>query len=246
MDPYWHSTRRTQKRGRLYAPLFSPVKNTVHAHRSTPMSLLPDSATFHERVQDCFVAYRGRGVSLSPTDLDLLDVWAATEVPFDVVARGIRKAAEYALWDAPNGEPSLRFLSWCKRAVNAEIDKYLKRVAGKTEPAASGTPLEPFHLARHKKLLSALKKLGKTHPALVTWLPRLKAPGDFRQADFNEEWALAMVLRALPWVTRSELLRTARRLVQNTPTLSPSARRESLRFHRAALVRRELSLSTFW
>ncbi|MBL9038439.1 MAG: hypothetical protein JNG84_07995, partial [Archangium sp.] len=64
------------------------------------MSLLPDSASFHERVQDCFVAYRGRGVSLSPADYDLVEAWAATEVPFEVVARGIRKAAEAALWDA--------------------------------------------------------------------------------------------------------------------------------------------------
>ena len=40
------------------------------------MSLLPDSATFHERVQDCFVAYRGHGVSLSAVDLEILDAWA--------------------------------------------------------------------------------------------------------------------------------------------------------------------------
>ncbi len=206
------------------------------------MSLLPDAATFHERVQDCFVAYRGRGVSLSATDFDLVDAWAATGVPFEVVARGIRRAAEDALWDAPNGEPSLRFLSWCKRAVNAEIDKYLKRVVGQTEAA----PVEPFHLARHKKLVSAMKKLGKERPELVRWLPGLSAPNDFAEADRNEEWALAKVLRALPYPARSQLLREAHRLVQNTSSLSATARRESLRFHRAALVRRELSLPTFW
>lgn len=209
------------------------------------MSLLPDNATFHERVQDCFVAYRGRGVSLSATDFDLVDAWAATGVPFEVVARGIRKAAEDALWDAPNGVPSLRFLSWCKRAVNAEIDKYLKRSAGQTE-AAPQTPLEPFHLARHKKLISAMKKLGKTRPELVTWLAHLNAPADFHQADVNEEWALAKLLRALPYSSRKPLLHEAQRLVQNTPSLSAAARRESLRFHRAALLRRELSLPTFW
>ena len=211
------------------------------------MSLIPDNATFHERVQDCFVAYRGRGVSLSSTDFDLVDAWFATGVPFEVVARGIRKAAEDALWDAPNGEPSLRFLSWCKRAVNGEIDKYVKRAAGQTETAARGQPkLEPFHLARHQKLVAALKKLGKSRPELVAWLPALKAPNDLSHADVNEAWALAKLLHALPYPARSPLLREARRLVQNTPSLSAAARKESLRFHRAALVRRELSLPTFW
>ncbi len=206
------------------------------------MSLLPDNATFHERVQDCFVAYRGRGVSLSPTDWELLDQWAATEVPFEVVARGIRKAAEDALWDAPNGDGSLRFLSWCKRAVNAEIDKYLKRAAGKTEPA-SGEALEPFHLARHKKLVGALKKVAKTRPELVAWLPKLQPPENFVQADRNEEWALMKLLHALPSPTRSQLLRSARQLVQNTPSLSAAARRESLRFHRAVRSRFAISRS---
>jgi len=209
------------------------------------MSLLPDNATFHERVQDCFVAYRGRGVSLSPTDLDLLDQWAATRVPFEVVARGIRKAAEDALWHAPNGEPSLRFLSWCRRAVNGEIDKYLKRAAGQTE-GSQREPMEAFQLTRHKKLVSVMKKLGKTRPELVGWVARLRPPDDLTHADRNEALALALVLRALPALTRSPLLREAHRLVQNTPTLSATARRESLRFHRAALLRRELSLPTFW
>ncbi len=212
------------------------------------MSLLPDSATFHERVQDCFVAYRGRGVSLSSSDFDLVDAWAATGVPFEIVARGIRKAAEDALFDSPAGEPSLRFLSWCKRAVSSEIDKYLKRSAGQTQPESAGAlaGLEPFHQARHKKLISAMKKLGKTHPELVTWLRRLQPPANFAEADRNEELAYGRLLRALPYATRSRLLREARRLVQNAPSLPAGAARESLRFHQAALVRRELSLPMFW
>ncbi len=214
------------------------------------MSLLPDNASFHERVQDCFVTYRGRGLSLSSADLELVDRWAATGVPFEVVARGIRKAAEDALFDAKAGEPTLRSLAWCKRAVNGEIDKYLKRAAGKTEVASPGAtlPLEPFHVTRHKKLLSVLRKFGKEHPALVaSWLGQLEpTPTDDDAAERYEAWALVRLLRAVPYPTRLSLLHEARRLVQNTSTLSATARRESLRFHRAALVRRELSLPTFW
>lgn len=210
------------------------------------MSLLPHNATLHERVQDCFVAYRGRGVSLSTTDFELLDLWANTGAPFEVIARGIRKAAEEALWHTPKGEASLQSLAWCRKAVRSEIDKYLKRSIGRTEAPDGAVPPEPLHLTRHKKLLSVLKKLRKRRPELLRWLPSLTVPDDLTRAERNEHCAMARLLRALPEPSRSELLREARRLVHKTATLSATARRESLRFHRAALVRRELSLPTFW
>lgn len=214
------------------------------------MSLLPDSATFHERVQECFVAYRGRGVSLSGTDLEVLDAWAEAGVPVEVVARGIRKAAEAALWDAPEGDGQLRSLRACKRQVDAEIAKYLKRAAGKTEAAASEASELPFHLARHQKLRSALKKVVKTHdaiaPAVHQFLSTLTEPEDFDAANRQEELALAVLTRALPFEERLTLLREAARLVEKAQAASRSARRESLRFHRAALVRHRLGVPAFW
>jgi hypothetical protein len=117
------------------------------------MSLLPDSATFHERVQALFVTYRGRGVSLSPEDMELVDRWADAEVPFEVVARGIRLAAEKALWDAPEGTGQLRFLRACRRTVDAELAKYQKRAAGKTE-APEASLLE----TRHHKLVLLVRR----------------------------------------------------------------------------------------
>ena len=51
------------------------------------MSLLPHDASFHERVADLFTAFRGRGVSLSALDVELVDVWAKSGAPFEVVAR---------------------------------------------------------------------------------------------------------------------------------------------------------------
>lgn len=215
------------------------------------MSLLPDDATFHEQVQECFVAYRGRGVSLSGADLEVLDAWAEAGVPVEIVARGIRKAAEAALWDAPEGDGQLRSLRACKRAVDAEIAKYLKRAAGKTEaPAADGEPEEPFHLARHQKLRAALKKIVKTHeaiaPAVQKLISALREPADFDAANRQEELALAVLTRALPYEERRALLREAARLVEKAQAASRRARRESLRFHRAALVRHRLGLPAFW
>jgi hypothetical protein len=209
------------------------------------MSLLPDTATFHEQVQACFVAYRGRGVALSGADLEVLDAWAEAGVPFEVVARGIRKAAEAALWDAPEGDGQLRSLRACRRAVDTEIARYLQRAAGQTERAEAAAEA-PFHVVRHQKLRAALRRLSKEHPALKGLLDRLREPADFVEANRQEELALAVLARALPGPDRRALLREAARLVENAQVASRSARRESLRFHRAALVRHRLGLPTFW
>ncbi len=213
------------------------------------MSLLPDNATFHEQVEACFVAYRGRGVSLSAVDVELVDGWAAREVPFEVIARGIRKAAEAALVDAPAGEGALRSLKSARRAVESEITKYLKVSAGRTatDSAAAATDVEPFHLARHRRLVKALATLAREQPALepvAQAIAALPFPADFQQANRHEDLALALVLRRTN--ERTSILREARRLVENASPASAAARLESLRFHRAALVRQRWSISAFW
>jgi hypothetical protein len=206
------------------------------------MSLLPDSATFHERVQDLFVAYRGHGVSLSAVDLELLDTWAALEVPIEVVARGLRKAAEAALWDAAEGAGRLRSLKACRRDVEAEISKYVARAAGRTTEHEK--PVEPFHVTRHKKLVAAIKKVTKPH--VPAWVDQLSAPDDFGGGDRQELLALNLLLRGLPFSKRTSLLREARMVVEKAPSMSAATKRESLRFHRAALVRQAWAMPTLW
>lgn len=207
------------------------------------MSLLPDNATFHERVQDCFVAYRGHGVSLSAVDLEILDGWADIEVPFEVVARGLRKAAEAALWDAAEGEGRLRSLRACRRQVDAEISKYVARTAGRTAAASTGGA-EPFHVTRHQKLVAAIKKA--TRPDVPPWVARLPVPEDFSGGDLQELLAFHLLLRALPFPKRMSLLREARLLVEKVQAMSAATRRESLRFHRAALVRQAWAMPALW
>ena len=207
------------------------------------MSLLPDSATFHERVQDCFVAYRGHGVSLSSVDLEILDGWAESEVPFEVIARGLRKAAEAVLWDAAEGEGKLRSLKACRRDVESEISKYVQRTAGRT----AETPpekAEPFHVTRHKKLLAAIKKA--TRPDVPKWVELLGVPDDYSGGDRQELLALNLLLRALPFSKRTSLLREARMVVEKAKAMSAATRRESLRFHRSALARQAWSMPELW
>ncbi len=208
------------------------------------MSLLPDTASFHERVQDCFVAFRGRGVSLSAIDVELLDAWAEAGVPVEVVARGIRKASEAALWDAADGDTHLRSLRACRRHVDAEIRHYLRASAGRTGADEAKADAEPFEVTRHKKLVASLKKATK--PAVPAWVKRLPVPADFLAGDRQEALAMTLLLRALPAERRHELLREARRLVENTQAVTAGARRESLRFHRAALVRHAWGIPSPW
>lgn len=212
------------------------------------MSLLPAESSFHERVQDCFAAYRGRGVMLSALDVELLEAWARSEVPFEVVARGMRQAAEAALFDAPEGDEGLRSLAACRRKVEAEIKKYLARSA-KAAPKpseAEDEPEEPLHLLRFKKHRALLKKLGKEHPALSAaagrLLERLHPPADYPASARQEELVWAALLRALPFSRRAALLREAGSLVQKAGTLTAGARREAKRFHRTALFKKDLGL----
>jgi hypothetical protein len=210
------------------------------------MSLLPSNASFEERVQDVFTAYRGRGVSLSAIDVELAMRWASMEIPFEVVARGMRKAAEAQLFDAIPGEEGLRSLKSCRVTVEAEIKKYLKRMPGQTDEAKPA--MELLHVARHKKLKALLREAGTEHPelGLSALADRLKCPTDFEGSLAQEERVCVAMLRALPFFDRSALLRQARALMQKAEPASTEARLESLRFHRAALIKKHLALPGFW
>jgi hypothetical protein len=211
------------------------------------VSLLPAESSFHERVQDCFSAYRGRGVMLSPLDVELLDAWAKKEVPFEVVARGMRQAAEAALFDAAATEVGLRSLASCRRKVEAEIKKYrahsAKAASAEDDTVSVG---EPLHLSRFKKQKALLRKLSREQPALAPCcarlLEKLPTPANYATSARQEELVHSVLLHALPWSKRAPLLAHVRALVQKTGTLSRGARLEAVRFHRAALLKRELQL----
>jgi|CXWL01.1.fsa_nt_gi hypothetical protein len=218
------------------------------------MSQLPDSASFEEQVQDCFLAYRGKGLSLSALDEELLTTWAQAQVPFEIIARGIRKAAEAALWDRTQDDERIRSLTACRKSVEAEMQKFLRRSIGQHEatpaPAEEVAPAEDIHVTRHKKLKAAIRKFareeGPQAARLSGWVERLPLPSTLAQAQRQEELAVAHTLRMLPGPARAELLREASRLMQKANRMSPKARRESRRFHRAALLRRQCNFPSFW
>jgi hypothetical protein len=202
------------------------------------MSLLPDESSFHEKVQDLFVTFRGRGVALSPADVDLVDAWQKADVPFEVIARGIRIAAERALFDAPSSGGHLRFLKGCRKSVEAEISKFSQRTVGAPTLQTQSLALQQL---RHQKLIKAVRKLSVDWPALAGL--RLTQAESFEASARQEHLVIAFVIRSLPFRERLALVSEASRHAFGT---SRTARVQSLRFHRSALARQRLHIPAFW
>jgi hypothetical protein len=213
------------------------------------MSLLPESASFEELVQDYFLAMRGSGLMLSALDVELLTSWAEQGVPFEVVARGIARSAEKALWDARPGEPVLRSLRACRKQVEAEIKKHRERTAGAGSESTRRTArTRSWEELRHGQLQASLERLAEREPALAPRVHRLleavlhEVPTDFARMEALETLVGLMLLRALPFSERRELWRTAQGENTDQQYMSFRARRLARRFRLLAVVRRRLGL----
>jgi hypothetical protein len=214
------------------------------------MSLLPESASFEELVQDYFLAVRGAGLMLSALDTELLTTWAREGVPFEVVARGIARSAEKALWDARPGEPVLRSLRSCRRQVDAEIKKYraLAAGAGAEEPQARRKKARTWEETRHARLCAALDDLAGREEALAPRVRRVMVtvlshvPTEPAAMDAQETLAFLMLLRALPFSERRALWREVTEAGAEQQVMSARARRVSRRFRVLVAVRRRLGV----
>lgn len=214
------------------------------------MSLLPESASFAELVQDYFLAVRGSGLMLSALDTELLTSWAEQGVPFEVVARGISRSAEKAMWDARPGEPVLRSLRACRRQVEAEIKKYQQRAAGAGSAGASrrGAKARTWEQTRHAQLRASLERLAEAEPGLaprVGWLLEAvlhEVPAEPAALDTQEVRVGMALLRALPFLERVGLWRMAWGAEADQQYMTARARRLARRFRLLAGVRRRLGL----
>ncbi|MBN1208110.1 MAG: hypothetical protein JXB05_24815 [Myxococcaceae bacterium] len=211
------------------------------------MSLLPEGASFEELVQDYFLAMRGAGLMLSALDTELLTSWAREAVPFEVVARGIARSAEKALWDARPGEPVLRSLRACQRQVEAEIKKYRQRSAGAGEGGRRRRALT-WEETRHARLRASLEQLAERRPELMQRVGQLiegtlaAPPSEPAQFDAQEHRVFLGLLRALPFSERLLLWREAVGAGAEGQGMSVYSRRMARRFRLLALVRRSLAM----
>jgi hypothetical protein len=197
------------------------------------MSILPATASFHERVEALFSALRQRGLTLSGADVDLVDAWHAQAVPFEVVARGIIRAFERKRFDAAAGDRLT--LKFCRKSVEKELAVYARTSI--TREAAS--PGVPFHLERHQKLLRALKK-QRGRDRIRRLIEQLQAPIDLRQAERQEQFAMAILLSTCTPVERKRIIRAAHEKSRHQADFS--MRRYLFRVYRDALTREALGL----
>jgi hypothetical protein len=212
------------------------------------MSLLPQGASFEELVQDYFLAVRGAGLMLNALDAELLTYWAQQEVPFEVVARGITRAAEKALYDARPGEPVLRSLRSCRRQVDAEIKKYRERAAGAGEVEAPRRKARTWEETRFTRLRASLEALAEVELGLSARVRHLldavlaEVPAEPAGYERQEARVFFALLRALPFPERVRLWREACGDGAEAAGMSFRSRRMSRRFRVLARVRRRLGL----
>ncbi|MGC4115885.1 MAG: hypothetical protein QM765_15090 [Myxococcales bacterium] len=225
------------------------------------MSLLPEDAGYLEHVQAYFLAFRGDGVSLSSLDAELLADWKARGVPYPVVCRGIRKAAESLLYN--NGSSArLRTLRSCRMAVEREFKRWegapATPIAKESPPPEAEAPqtAESFAVKRLKKARATLRKalseasLDPARSAIAAAQAivamELDDPRQVSMLIARADDALALVyLRRLPGATRRELMKAARSAAGPRPAgASLRARKDALRAHRVALARSHGALPT--
>ena len=209
------------------------------------MSLLPESASFEERVVDCFLTLRGRGLEVSALDRPVLTAWAQAGVPFEVVARGLQLAAEKALWDAVPGAPLLRSLRGCRRTVDAEIRRHLRHAAGGRESGSAPVGPGAWELERIRGLQEEVESWLAAEPGLSTGaapvLRLLAAPGHAADVLARCEDAVALgMLRALPPPVRRNLWSSVQAALAEAPHGSAASRRLARRTRLLAAVRARL------
>ncbi|HLT30525.1 MAG TPA: hypothetical protein VK013_10810 [Myxococcaceae bacterium] len=198
------------------------------------MSLLPESASFEERVVDCFCALRGGGVGISALDRPVLERWAASGVPFEVVARGLRLAAQKAGYDAIAGLPALSTLRAAGRTVDAEIRRFLKASAGAHRPALPSSG-DAWARKRRDSVLASLGTWVRRRPELSGQAERLSArlAAEPPDAVWVEDLSALTLLRALPFAERQGLWRRAG---ADSAGMSPASRRIARRTRLFALL----------
>jgi len=207
------------------------------------MGLLPREATFAEEVADFFLAFRGAGVSLSPLDADLLLDWQARAVPYAVICRGIRRAAEKRAHTLRPGEPALRSLRSCARLVEEELARHQGVATGRAKKVAAKPG--PDRLAKARAALAKAAREGASPVRRAAERVHAKAvaasagPAEvaFRVARLDEAFGFSY-LRALPFAERFSVMRAVRERVGGAlRAMSPRARRAALRAHRVMAAR---------
>ncbi|MCL2625226.1 MAG: hypothetical protein FWD46_00195 [Cystobacterineae bacterium] len=214
------------------------------------MSQLPKNASFHEQVQALFCFLRGHGAALSPLDAELLELWASTQVPFEVVARGMRRCFESRLTGLKQDETlSLPSLRTCRRHVESEIARYLRihtQPVPSTHTETTDENAEAYAQTRHQRLKKQLLSFAKKHP----WAPKttsrllehLGKPADIHQAMHQEILAIFVLAHALPQEEKKKLLEETRQLAKTREALSLEAAKEQWRFFLAFVFKQRFGI----
>jgi len=212
------------------------------------MSQLPQNAGFHERVQALFCFLRGHGAALSPLDAELLELWALAQVPFEVVARGMRRCFESRLTGLQQDKTvSLPSLRTCRRHVESEMARFgrihAQRASLETVDEATA---ESYAQTKHQRLKKQLRSFAKKHPwahmPVAKLLRRFAKPIDIHQAMQQEMMAIFVLARALPMQEKKKLLEETLELAKTREAFSLEASKEQWRFFLAFVFKQRFGI----
>ena len=184
---------------------------------------------------------------LSALDAALVTQWQENAVPYEVVARGIRKAAERAAQDAPRGQTGLRSLRACRRSVESELRLYRALVVGVGSSQQGAEAPISFEVSHHLKVTKALQNLALARPDLARVTDQLlsgilaRPPTELGEASRRGDVVTVRLLRALSFPERVSLLKVSRERLGGV-RMSARARRMARRFHRTQVVVEHLGL----
>jgi hypothetical protein len=88
------------------------------------VSLIPEVAGHAEMIEALWLTLTGRG--LSPLDAEQLCHWLARGIPGQVIAAALRDTFAARSYDCRPGEPPIRALRQCARAVEREFLHWLR------------------------------------------------------------------------------------------------------------------------
>jgi hypothetical protein len=126
---------------------------------------------YFTEIEEHFVRKRGKNILVSPLDWCLIELWKETQVPLQVVLRGIDRSFEAAL-RRQKKVPTTLF--YCHPAVMEAFQEYRSAMVGsREEEAGSDQAVEQASLLEHlERLIDRLKKVDQ--PPCVRALARLE------------------------------------------------------------------------
>ena len=205
---------------------------------------------YYREVSDAYLRLAGRGLTLSPRDIELVSRWWRAQVPAPVVVRGLENAFAHV------GSRKVRSLAFALSAVDEAIKGWQSRQAGsaqtyETQPQtdwenAFGSLISRLDLCRNKQADQGLRQLVESARSGVEEIrSRWRNEPNFELMSAMEELEDTVCHRALDAIGPLERIRLESEIasvLDQEKSLSASVREDTRKAFLRKRVRKTLEL----